>query len=56
MIYIEERRIEIPQPNRVPKKLEKPLPEVFPVVNSDLARDNLTNDLPFADLQDLKTK
>lgn len=45
----EERRIEIPQPGR----REKPIPSVYPVIDNDLARDNLENDIPAADLEDL---
>ena len=37
----------------VPISLEKPIPEVYPVIDTDLARDNIENDLPLADLQDL---
>ena len=33
---------------------EKPIPEnVYGPIDTDLARDNLENDIPFADLQDL---
>lgn len=33
---------------------DKPIPaNVYPVIDTDLARDNLENDLPAADLQDL---
>lgn len=32
---------------------EKPVSQAHGIVDSDLARDNLENDLPFADLQDL---
>ena len=33
---------------------EKPIPsDIYPVIDTDLARDNLENDLPAADLQDL---
>ena len=32
---------------------EKPIPEVYSTIDTDLARDNLQNDLTFADLQDL---
>ena len=32
---------------------EKPIPEVYSAIDTDLARDNLQNDLTFADLQDL---
>jgi len=34
--------------------IDKPIPaDVYPVIDTDLARDNLENDLPAADLQDL---
>ena len=33
---------------------EKPIPEdIYPVIDTDLGRDNLENDLPAADLEDL---
>lgn len=33
---------------------DKPIPEnVYPALDTDLARDNVENDLTFADLQDL---
>ena len=33
---------------------EKPTPqELYSTIDTDLARDNLENDIPFADLQDL---
>ena len=32
---------------------EKPISEAYGEIDTDLARDNLENDLPFADLQDL---
>ncbi|HML35943.1 MAG TPA: hypothetical protein PKA19_00755 [Bacillota bacterium] len=36
------------------RPVDKPIPEdVYPVIDTDLARDNLGNDLPDADLQDL---
>ena len=31
---------------------EKPISEVYSTIDTDLARDNLENDLTFADLQD----
>ena len=37
---------------RDPKK-EKPISGVYRVIDNDLARDNLENDIPDADLQDL---
>ena len=32
---------------------EKPIPDAHGIIGNDLARDNLENDIPFADLQDL---
>jgi len=41
------------QPN--PGKIERPIPpKIYPVLDSDLARDNVENDLPAADLQELQ--
>ena len=37
-----------------PDRIEKPIPErIYPVIDTDLGRDNLENDLPAADLEDL---
>lgn len=36
------------------EEAQRPIPEeVYPVLDTDLARDNLENDLPAADLEDL---
>ena len=32
---------------------EKPISPIYPVIDNDLARDNIENDIPAADLQDL---
>ena len=41
-----------PDPARTGSK--KPIPaEIYPVIDTDLGRDNLENDLPAADLEDL---
>ena len=32
---------------------EKPIFKVYPVIDNDLARDNMENDMPAADLEDL---
>lgn len=32
---------------------EKPISQAYRQIDTDLARDNLENDIPFADLQDL---
>lgn len=46
-----------PKGKRPPMKderRERPVPEeIYPVIDNDLARDNLENDLTAADLQDL---
>ncbi len=36
-----------------PQKDDRPISKVYPVIDTDLARDNLENDIPAADLQDL---
>lgn len=36
-----------------PKKEEKPISKAYPVIDTDLARDNIENDMPAEDLQDL---
>ncbi|MEE1056012.1 MAG: hypothetical protein UH239_02055 [Acutalibacteraceae bacterium] len=36
-----------------PHKKEKPISSVYSVIDNDLARDNLENDITAADLQDL---
>ena len=32
---------------------EKPIPKIYRAIDTDLARDNLENDIAYADLQDL---
>lgn len=36
-----------------PYQHEKPIPSVYKEIDADLGRDNLENDIPYADLQDL---
>ena len=36
-----------------PYSIERPISSVYPVIDNDLARDNVENDLSAADLQDL---
>ena len=37
-----------------PETSERPVPsEIYPVIDTDLARDNIENDLPAADLNEL---
>ena len=53
---MDKRKVEIPlvEPDGRPGKEEKPIrPEIYPVIDNDLVRDNLENDLTAADLQDL---
>ncbi|MCM1235631.1 MAG: hypothetical protein NC489_36495 [Ruminococcus flavefaciens] len=51
VIAMEKKQIPQPDPNRI----ERPIPpKIYPVVDSDLARDNVENDLPAADLQELQ--
>ena len=35
------------------KAAEKPISDAYPTIDNDLARDNLENDIPAADMQDL---
>ena len=37
-----------------PRRAEKPISDVYPVIDNDLARDNVENDLPAADREDLR--
>ncbi|MCI1930496.1 MAG: hypothetical protein LKJ13_02235 [Clostridia bacterium] len=36
-----------------PEKNERHISKAYPVIDTDLARDNIENDTPNADLQDL---
>lgn len=41
--------------NIIDGSIDEPIPERFySVIDTDLGRDNLENDLPFADRQDLR--
>lgn len=41
-------------PKNKGKMEERPIPgDIYPVIDNDLARDNLENDIPAADLEDL---
>ncbi len=33
---------------------DKPIPQIYGTIDTDLGRDNLENDLPKADIQDIK--
>ncbi len=39
---------------RAKDRYEKPVPDIYPVIDNDLGRDNLENDIPAADIQDLR--
>lgn len=41
-----------PKRGKLPRP-EKPIPDVYPELDTDLARDNVENDIPAADLEDL---
>ena len=48
-----QKKVDVPQP--APNRAERPIPpEIYPVIDTDLARDNVENDLPAADLQELQ--
>ena len=50
---MEKKKEEILQAG--PEKVECPIPpKIYPVIDNDLARDNVENDLPAADLQELQ--
>ena len=52
MFFVSKKKTEISQPK--PDQVEKPIPsKVYPAVDNDLARDNIENDIPAADLEDL---
>lgn len=36
-----------------PRKTERPISKIYPTIDNDLARDNVENDIPAADLEDL---
>ena len=42
-----------PKKGKIPPREEKPISSVYPVIDNDLARDNVENDIPAADLEDL---
>ena len=35
------------------RSVDKPIARAYPVIDNDLARDNMENDMPAADLEDL---
>lgn len=40
--------------DKLSQKTEKPISEIYRVIDNDLARDNIENDIPAADLEDLQ--
>ena len=51
---LEQRIIPPGDPLKHPRKKERSVPQIYPVLDNDLARDNIENDIPTADLQDLR--
>ena len=50
---MDKKKPRILQP--APGQTERPIPpEIYPVIDSNLARDNIENDLPAADLWELQ--
>lgn len=48
-----EKKAETLQP--YPDKIERPIPpKIYPIIDNDLAQDNVENDLHAADLQELQ--
>ena len=50
---MDHRYAKPPVPKSKPLKEEIPPSKIYPVIDNDLARDNMENDLPAADLEDL---
>ena len=50
---MDHRYAKPPVPKSKPRKEEVPPSKIYPVIDNDLARDNMENDLPAADLEDL---
>jgi len=36
-----------------PVRRERPIPDIYYPIDNDLARDNLENDIPYGDLEDI---
>ena len=50
---MENRYIEPKKPKKKPGIDEEPIPTVYSTIDNDLARDNIENDIPAADREDL---
>lgn len=48
-----EQKVYHSKPHSSKKEAERPIPDVYPAIDNDLARDNLENDITAADLQDM---
>ena len=50
---MDEQKIKHKKTNKRYRREDKPIAKVYPVIDNDLARDNLENHIPAADLEDL---
>ena len=48
-----EKQLAKKKKDRNAEETERPIASLYPVIDTDLARDNIENDLSFADLQDM---
>lgn len=53
VIFMTEKQKNQSGQNKRQQKNEKPVSRIYPVLDNDLARDNVENDITAADLQDL---
>ena len=53
VMYVQEVTTGSSKTGKNPPREEKPISKVYPVLDNDLARDNVENDIPAADLEDL---
>ena len=53
VIFMAEKQKNLSGQNKRHGKKEKPVSPIYPVLDNDLARDNVENDITAADLQDL---
>ena len=54
--YMNNERQPKPSPNTKSKKpkIDRPIPpDIYPIIDTDLARDNIENDMTYADLWEL---
>ena len=52
-VHTNHEVIKMSKKKKESRSVEKPIAKVYPEIDTDLARDNLENDIPDADLQDL---